>query len=338
MQIFLCLTLQKLEKAITVFFCSFYLQQQQQGSPQQQQQPPSSVQVSGSLVQPVNISQPVNSTQPLLKTIPQPQHVIINTSLSSGGNTQLGQAQIVQGQTLQGGQTQILPNIPGVRQRMPVPMQVQIPQQMVPVSQNVQNAIPQPQLMQNTQMMGNPQAMGPVPPGMQHSPVPVQLQQGMQHSPVPLPVQIVRENEQEGIGSVSQQQEKANKIIAEAIAKAQRTGSSIPKVMSPAELPSTLTEVELPDSTSTPTDTPTKVKRKRKPREPKKDKSPKKKREKVKVVATDELSNVDIENSMTEDGEADEFKEKKQKKKREPGEKKLKGEKTPKFGGKKRSK
>lgn len=46
----------------------------------------------------------------------------------------------------------------------------------------------------------------------------------------------------------SLQQEKANKIIAEAIAKAQKSGNSaIPRVLQPPELPSTLGDLDNPE-------------------------------------------------------------------------------------------
>ena len=269
------------------------VQPQQQ---QQQQQPQPGVPLS--IPSTVTVSQPVNSSQPVLKTIPQSQHVIINSSLpNSGGNTQISQAQVIQ-------------NVTAVRPQktLPVPVQVQIPQQVVQNNtaqpQTIQNTAAQPQTTQNT------------------------------------PVQIVRENEQDGStnSSVSQQQEKANKIIAEAIAKAQRSGavSAMPRVLSPPELPATLADVDNPDAAQE--EKPVKPKKKRRPRgDSKKEKTPKKRRKKeVKVEATDETTNVDVEN-MTE--EVEEVKEKKVKKKKEHGdEKKPKMEIPAKFLSKKRKK
>ena len=251
--------------------------------------------------------QPVSSSQQLLKTVPQSQQVIINSSLSSGGATQLPQGQMVQGQT------QVVQNVTVVRPQntLPVPVQVQIP-----VVQNVAS-----------------------PQSVQNSPIP-QQQQVIQSSHV----QIVREAEQDGNSNsnVSQQQEKANKIIAEAIAKAQRTGagSSMGRVLSPPELPSTLADVDNPDGIQD--EKPAKPKRKRKPRSDGKEKTPRRRRkDKVKVEpieATDEATNVDVETTGIESLEEGEVKEKKGKKKREFGDKK-KGEKLPaKFLAKKRKK
>lgn len=79
-------------------------------------------------------------------------------------------------------------------------------------------------------------------------------------------------------------QEKANKIVAEAVARAQAAGNTqIPRILTPPPIPSTVGDVDTPGGTTTPS-TPaegkkkkkgTGKKREKKPKEPKGSKSPK---------------------------------------------------------------
>lgn len=155
------------------------------------------------------------------------------------------------------------------------------------------------------------------------------------------PVQPQPNNENNADNS-SQQQEKANKIIAEAIAKAQKSGNAvIPRILQPPELPATLGDLDNPEQLTT--DKKPKKKRKYTPRKEKGEKgekpSKKKKNSKaddvsnsivdtIKAVASD--INLDVE-SLTDEikNEDIEPKEEKQRKKKEKGEKKH-SEKTPK--------
>lgn len=149
--------------------------------------------------------------------------------------------------------------------------------------------------------------------------------------------------------NTNNQQEKANKIIAEAIAKAQKSGkTSIPKVIQPPDLPAPLEEMDSLEDT--PGGGKKKKKRKYTPKKDKdKEKTPKekkKKKEKVKKVEVEietadnseasvggnlpsvlGVNSDDLEDSKLEIDESEEEKPKKVKKKKP---KKEPSEKTPK--------
>lgn len=151
-------------------------------------------------------------------------------------------------------------------------------------------------------------------------------------------------NNENNADSSSQQQEKANKIIAEAIAKAQKSGNAvIPRILQPPELPATLGDLDNPEQLAT--DKKPKKKRKYTPRKERGEKGdklskPKKKKssnagdvsssivDTIKSVASD--TNVDVE-SLTDEIKIEDIepKEEKPRKKKEKGEKKH-SEKTPK--------
>jgi hypothetical protein len=225
-------------------------------------------------------------------------------------------------------------------QRMPNPsQQQQQPQQpLMSQSQTVQptqvptlTSLPQPVLNGSTQP-GQQMLIKPSQAGTGNTPL---LVQGS------MPIQPQTNNENSSENS-SLQQEKANKIIAEAIAKAQKSGNSaIPRVLQPPELPSTLGDLDNPEP-ETPDGKKAKKKRKYTPRKEKGEKgektprSKKKKAEKVETntselipsVAGDITMDGDSTTEAKTDSDVKEEKEKKPKKKKEKGEKKP-SEKTP---------
>ncbi|XP_053402464.1 chromodomain-helicase-DNA-binding protein 8-like isoform X5 [Mercenaria mercenaria] len=223
-------------------------------------------------------------------------------------------------------------------QRMPNPSQQQ-QQPLLSQSQTVHptqvptlTSLPQPVLNGSTQ------------PGQQLLIKPSQAGPG--NTPLLIQNTVPQTNNENSAENSSLQQEKANKIIAEAIAKAQKSGNSaIPRVLQPPELPATLGDLDNPES-ETPDGKKQKKKRKYTPRKEKGEKgektprSKKKKSEKAETVTSSvsemipsvagEFS-IDGDSTMEAktDSDVKEEKEKKPKKKKEKSEKKT-SEKTPK--------
>ena len=236
---------------------------------------------------------------------------------------------------------------------MPNPSQQQQPQQQQQQQQQ-QPLMSQSQTVLPTQVptlttLPQPVLNGSTVPGQQMLIKPSQASTG--NTPVlvqgNMPIQTQTNNENTTENS-SLQQEKANKIIAEAIAKAQKSGNSaIPRVLQPPDLPSTLGDLDNPEQ-ETPDGKKAKKKRKYTPRKEKGEKAEKTPRSKKKKKA-DKVETVVMSTSASEltptvvgdlsmdgdstieakiDTEVKEEKEKKPKKKKEKGDKKP-SEKTP---------
>lgn len=221
-----------------------------------------------------------------------------------------------------------------------------------PSQQQQQPLLSQPQTVLSTQVptltsLPQPVMNGSTPPSQQllikssqagPGNTPLIIQNAVQNLP--------QTNNETSNENPSLQQEKANKIIAEAIAKAQKSGNSaIPRVLQPPELPSTLGDLDNPEQ-QTPEGEKPKKKRRYTPRKEKGEKSSrskKKKSEKVETVTSsneDTIPTVASESNLSMDSATEmktdsEFKEEKEKKPKKKKDKEKKSEKTPKSDRKK---